>query len=52
MLEAVIKKQIVEGLEHLDESKKSNCIVIAYEPVWSIGTGKIPQPQEIEHVCF
>jgi triosephosphate isomerase (TIM) len=34
----VIKAQISEGLFHLNESKIINCI-IAYEPVWAIGTG-------------
>ena len=29
------------------QKKKSN-ILIAYEPVWSIGTGNIPKPKELE----
>ena len=37
-----IKKQIIESLpEEFDE------LTIAYEPVWSIGTGKIPNKYEI-----
>jgi triosephosphate isomerase len=35
----VIKQQIEEGLFHLDVADMEN-IVIAYEPVWAIGTGK------------
>ncbi len=35
--EEVLKTQIVEGLKGLDDVSK---IVIAYEPVWAIGTGK------------
>ena len=27
-------------------------IIIAYEPVWSIGTGKIPSPQELQNNAF
>ena len=32
-----MKKQIVEGLQGVEDLTK---IVIAYEPVWAIGTGK------------
>ena len=35
--EEVLKKQIVEGLQGVEDLTK---IVIAYEPVWAIGTGK------------
>jgi len=34
----VIKAQLEEGLFHLNETQLQNCI-IAYEPVWAIGTG-------------
>lgn len=34
----VIKKQLLEGVFHLDEEQFGK-IVIAYEPVWAIGTG-------------
>lgn len=34
----LVKSQIVEGLFHLSESEMLSC-VIAYEPVWAIGTG-------------
>ena len=36
---AVVENQISEGLFHLDQDQMKN-IVIAYEPVWAIGTGK------------
>ncbi|WP_259070621.1 triose-phosphate isomerase [Mucilaginibacter sp. X4EP1] len=45
----VIKKQLEEGVFHLDEEQFGN-LVIAYEPVWAIGTGKTAtsaQAQEI-----
>ena len=29
------------------ESKKNSRIIIAYEPIWSIGTGKIPNEQDL-----
>ncbi len=40
----VIKNQIIHGLKNI---KKYNDIIIAYEPVWSIGTGLIPKNYEI-----
>ena len=41
----VLSKQIKIGLNKI--RKKSN-IFIAYEPVWSIGTGKILKPNDLE----
>lgn len=35
----VVKTQISDSLFHLNEEEMSN-VVIAYEPVWAIGTGK------------
>ena len=43
----VIKKQLKESLEEKYSIKK---IMIAYEPVWSIGTGKLPKPQELKKI--
>ena len=42
---SVLFKQIKFGLNQI--SKKTN-LFIAYEPVWSIGTGKIPSIKELE----
>ena len=42
---SILSKQIKLGLKRL--KAKSN-IFIAYEPVWSIGTGKIPKTTELE----
>ena len=36
---AYVEKQIREGIFHLSENQLSN-IVIAYEPIWAIGTGR------------
>ena len=41
----VLNKQIKEGLNKVLDKKK---IMIAYEPVWSIGTGRVPKPNELE----
>ncbi|MDF1672384.1 MAG: triose-phosphate isomerase [Vicingaceae bacterium] len=35
---ALVKSQIVEGLFHLSDQELLKCVV-AYEPVWAIGTG-------------
>ena len=40
----VLKKQLIEGLKNL---KNLNKVIIAYEPVWSIGTGKILKSSEL-----
>ena len=46
----VLKKQILNGLKKNKHDFKK--IIIAYEPVWSIGTGKIPSPQELQNNAF
>ena len=43
--QSVLLKQIKKGLNKI--SKKKNCF-IAYEPVWSIGTGKVPKLKDLE----
>ncbi len=45
--EALIRKQVEEGLFHLspDAIRK---IIIAYEPVWAIGTGKTASTQQAQ----
>jgi len=43
----ILSKQIKLGLKNI--KKKSN-IFIAYEPVWSIGTGKIPKTRELVQI--
>lgn len=39
----VLKKQIIEGLEGIEDFTN---VVIAYEPVWAIGTGKTATNEE------
>ena len=43
---SVISNQISESLFHLKESYWKN-IVLAYEPVWAIGSGLIPEQSEL-----
>jgi triosephosphate isomerase len=45
----VLKKQLNEALKDI-ESDMLTDIVIAYEPVWAIGSGKTPTSQEIAEV--
>ena len=40
----VLKKQLVKVLE---KKFNKNNIIVAYEPIWSIGTGKIPNQKDL-----
>jgi triosephosphate isomerase len=46
---SVIERQIREGLENLD-AKELGSLVLAYEPVWAIGTGKTASPAQAQEV--
>ena len=45
----VIQNQIEEGLFHLTMDEFSK-VIIAYEPVWAIGTGETASPEQAEEV--
>ncbi len=45
----VVKTQVEGGLFHLDAEQIKN-IVIAYEPVWAIGTGKTATPEQAQEM--
>ncbi len=45
----VVKKHIMGGLEGIS-GEQALKVVIAYEPVWAIGTGKTATPQQAEDV--
>ncbi len=45
----VIKTQISDGLAHLSQEQMAS-IVIAYEPVWAIGTGKTATKEQAQEV--
>ncbi|MFC1495875.1 triose-phosphate isomerase [Candidatus Margulisiibacteriota bacterium] len=45
----VIERQIKNGLKDLDVGHWA-LVVIAYEPVWAIGTGKTASPEQAEEV--
>ncbi|WP_340683111.1 triose-phosphate isomerase [Amycolatopsis coloradensis] len=42
--------QLVEGLKGL-KAEQVKDVVVAYEPVWAIGTGKVATPSDAEEVC-
>src|ERR1700761_2889590 len=45
----IIKSQLVEGVFHLDETQFGK-IVIAYEPVWAIGTGVTASSDQAQEI--
>ncbi len=48
--EEVVGKQIKLDLWDVTEEELKN-VVIAYEPVWAIGTGLTATPEQAEEVC-
>ncbi|MCI7697924.1 MAG: triose-phosphate isomerase [Akkermansia sp.] len=46
-LESVLKTQVVDGLEGLTPEQVAG-LVIAYEPVWAIGTGKTASAEDAQ----
>lgn len=45
----VVKSQIENGIFHLDSEQWSS-IVLAYEPVWAIGTGETASPEQAQEM--
>ncbi len=45
----VVKTQIEEALFHLS-AEEFGKIVLAYEPVWAIGTGKVATPEQAQEI--
>jgi triosephosphate isomerase len=46
---SVIERQVDGGLKGLSDQEMKN-MVVAYEPVWAIGTGKTATPEQAEEV--
>lgn len=47
MTKEVIKNQIVEVFDYIKSPSK---VIIAYEPVWAIGSGEIPTMEDVEEI--
>ena len=45
----VVKEQLEKGLFHLSASEMKD-VVIAYEPVWAIGTGETASPEQAQEI--
>ncbi len=45
----VLNHQIKTALENIDDTSN---IIIAYEPIWAIGTGEIPNIEDINQICL
>lgn len=48
LLASVVDLQLKKGLNGVS-SQDAHRIIIAYEPVWAIGTGKVASPQQANH---
>jgi triosephosphate isomerase len=46
---SVVERQARQGLKNL-EAKSPSDLVIAYEPVWAIGTGQTATPQQAQEI--
>ncbi|MDO5037836.1 MAG: triose-phosphate isomerase [Tissierellia bacterium] len=47
----VIEDQLKLGLGDLTHAQGLDRVIIAYEPIWAIGTGQVASPQEAEEVA-
>lgn len=45
----LVKKQLTKGLFHVSEEAWEN-IIVAYEPVWAIGTGETASPEQAQEM--
>ena len=47
---SVVSSQLVKGLVGMSAEEVGD-LVVAYEPVWAIGTGKVASPGDAQQVC-
>ncbi|MDD7464396.1 MAG: triose-phosphate isomerase [Anaerococcus sp.] len=46
--EEVVKEEVIKGFEGVKEADK---VIIAYEPIWAIGTGKTASAEDADSMC-
>ena len=46
----IVRTQLIEGLVNIAPEQMEE-LVIAYEPIWAIGTGKTATPEQAEEMC-
>ncbi len=47
----VIRTQLLSGLKAMDSLVVADKVIIAYEPVWAIGTGKTASSDDAQEIC-
>ena len=47
LLESILRNQLNSGLANLT-SEEVHDVVVAYEPIWAVGTGKLPKPDDVK----
>lgn len=48
--ESKLRRQVQEGLSKVPRERLAE-VVIAYEPIWAIGTGKVATPEQAQEAC-
>ena len=46
-----VKNQVIKAIDGVNEEQVKRNIIIAYEPIWAIGTGKTATKNEAEEMC-
>ena len=49
--EEIVKEQVLKAFEDIDIKDGMKNIVIAYEPIWAIGTGKTASSEDANQMC-
>ncbi len=47
----VVEKQVIESLDGIENISIANKVIVAYEPIWAIGTGKTATAQQANEMC-